>query len=144
MASTPCIYPTTIEDGRVYVGSTDGYLYCLGLDDGDLKWAQPTTDRSDPAGLSAIISSPVVYDGVVYITNEASKLYAFEADDDGDLVSGYPISLPIDESGHGDYGYGVTDVREQNICGASSPAIAAVGEVARTSSSAAMTGGCTG
>jgi hypothetical protein len=67
-----------------------------------------------------------VHNGVVYITNEASKVYAFTADDNGALVAGYPVVLPIDQSGHGDGGNGVTGA-QQNICGASSPAIAIVG-----------------
>lgn len=66
-------------------------------------------------------SSPVVHSGVVYITNEASKMYAFTADSNGTLLAGYPTALPVDT-------HGITDVRQQNICGASSPAIAAVGE----------------
>lgn len=115
VASTPCI-----SNGRVYVGSTNGYLYCLDLITGNQIWTRQTTDRSTPAGSSRIISSPVVYDGVVYITNEASKVYAFTADANGTPVSGYPVELPIAS-------HGITDVSQQNITGASSPSIAVVG-----------------
>ncbi|MBI2842162.1 MAG: PQQ-binding-like beta-propeller repeat protein, partial [Armatimonadetes bacterium] len=115
VASTPCV-----SDGRVYVGTTNGYLYCLNLTDGSQIWAQPTTDRTGAS--SKIISSPIVHDGVVYITNEASKVYAFTADNTGTLIAGYPIVLPIDT-------HGITDVNQQKICGASSPAIATVSSV---------------
>jgi outer membrane protein assembly factor BamB len=115
VASTPCI-----SDGKVYVGTTNGYLYCLNLANGSQIWARQTTDRSATPGNSRIISSPVVYNGVVYITNEASKVYAYTADSNGTLVAGYPIVLPIDT-------HGITNVNQQNICGASSPAIATVG-----------------
>ncbi len=122
VASTPCV-----SDGNVYIGTTNGYLYCLDLDNGNQIWARQTTNRSATPGSSPIISSPVVHNGAVYITNEASKVYAFTADNNGTLVTGYPIVLPIDTQGHGDGGNGVTDVRQQNITGASSPAIATVG-----------------
>ncbi|MEN6584073.1 MAG: PQQ-binding-like beta-propeller repeat protein [Armatimonadota bacterium] len=121
VASTPCIL-----DGRVYVGTANGYLYCLNLSDGSQVWARETTDRSATPASSKILSSPIVHNGVVYITNEASKVYAFTADVNGTPI-GNPIVLPIEQSGHGDYGNGVTDVDQQNICGASSPAIATVG-----------------
>lgn len=111
----------------MFVGASDGYLYCLNPSDGSEIWARQTTNRSATPGSNPIVSSPVVHNGVVYITNEASKVYAFAADSNGTLVTGYPIVLPIDQSGHGDGGSGVTDVRQQNICGASSPAIATVG-----------------
>ncbi len=116
VASTPCV-----SDGKVYVGTTNGYLYCLDLNTGSQVWARQTTDRSATPGSSRIISSPVVYNGVVYITNEASKVYAFTADSNGTLIANYPIVLPIDT-------HGITDGNQQNICGASSPAIATVGE----------------
>ncbi|MHB1459394.1 MAG: hypothetical protein ACYC0V_20985, partial [Armatimonadota bacterium] len=69
--------------------------------------------------------SPVVYNNVVYITNEASKVYAFTADNTGAQVFA-PISLPIDDSQRSAFRR-VTDVNRQNICGASSPAIGVVG-----------------
>jgi outer membrane protein assembly factor BamB len=113
VASTPCI-----SDGHVYVGTTNGYLHCLDFTNGGQEWAQPTTNRSD--GNSIIISSPVVYDKVVYITNEASKIYAFNADLEdpgfGDMLPGYPVELPI-------LAHGISAYR-RNITGASSPAIA--------------------
>ncbi|MBI2843605.1 MAG: PQQ-binding-like beta-propeller repeat protein [Armatimonadetes bacterium] len=129
VASTPCIV-----DQKVYVGSSNGYLYCLSLSDGSQIWSRPTYDRTE--SLSKIISSPVVHNGVVYITNEASKVYAFSADANGTRIWSdepneahdyLPIILPIDESGHGNDGNGVTGL-QQKICGTSSPAIATVGE----------------
>lgn len=115
VASTPCFY-----NGRVFVGSADGCLYCLDIATGGQIWSRQTTNRS--TGNSRIISSPVVHDGIVYITNEASKVYAFTADATGSIVDGYPMSLPIGD-------HGVTDVNQQNICGASSPAVATVQNV---------------
>lgn len=115
VASTPCIY-----DDKVYVGSTDGKLYCLDLDTGAYQWEAQTYDRSSPLLPSKIIASPVVHDGIVYIGNEAAKIYAYEADD-GDPVDGYPVVLPIED-------HGVTVMDTKNMTGVSSPAISTVGE----------------
>ena len=118
IASTACIVA-----GRVYVGTSNGYLYCLNLQDGTQIWAQPTYNRSFPAGLSKIIASPVVRGDVVYVGNEAAKVYAFNAAD-GTAKPGWasPVVLPID---HG--GAGILQVDVQNVTGVSSPAIATVG-----------------
>ena len=113
VASTPCIV-----DNRVYVGSTNGYLYCFDMD-GNQLWAQPTEDRSTPPQPSKILASAVVHDGIVYIGNEASKIYAFNADT-GEPQVGYPITLPI---------YYDTYLPAQNMTGTSSPAIARVNDV---------------
>ena len=48
-----------VEDGVVYVGARDGFLYALGADDGKLRW------RVDHK-ISWIITSPAVSEHVVY------------------------------------------------------------------------------
>ncbi|OFX14565.1 MAG: hypothetical protein A2Z18_00570 [Armatimonadetes bacterium RBG_16_58_9] len=117
VAATPCIW-----DGKVYVGTTNGYLYCLDIDDGSQVWEpQPTYDRTDPEEPSKIVASAVVHNGVVYVGNEAAKIYAFEADT-GDPVDGSPIVLPIED-------HGITSLETKNMTGVSSPAIATVGNV---------------
>jgi outer membrane protein assembly factor BamB len=54
---------------RVYVGSTDGRLYGLDLESGDLVWSFD--------GGSAFTASPAVADGRLVIGNGDGVLYCF-------------------------------------------------------------------
>jgi outer membrane protein assembly factor BamB len=56
-----------IVDGMVYVGSYDGNLYGLDLDDGEQVWA---------VGLGGSVGSPVYADGVIYVSINAGELFA--------------------------------------------------------------------
>ncbi len=93
VASTPAIFSVG-EQKRVVFGSMDGKVYCLrvfaeGSDAaGSLIWSYQTRNR-DEDGNGAILASPVVYDGRVYIGNESSWLYCLDGttnDPDGDLM----------------------------------------------------------
>ena len=60
-------------DGKIFVGSDDGHVYCLDADVGDLKWACRVTpeDRRIPGNGRIISQSPVrgglvVEDGLVF------------------------------------------------------------------------------
>lgn len=71
--------PTIAEDGTIYFGSHDGYLYALN-EDGVLKWkfkpAEPIYNQKWQR-YSAIISSPTISeDGTVYIIAPNNYLYA--------------------------------------------------------------------
>ena len=123
VASTPCVW-----NGKVYVGASNGYIYCLNLSNGTQVWAQQTTNRNSPATASKIIASPVVYRGVVYVGNEAGKMYALNAVT-GAAMTGYPVVLPIEI--HGVYG-----LNTQNMTGVSSAA------VSRTNGSDYLIFGC--
>ena len=65
VASSPAI-----EDGIVYVGSGDGYIYAVNASDGSELWKAATGDE--------ITSSPAIADGVVYIGSHDGNLYAYE------------------------------------------------------------------
>ncbi|MGO8688010.1 MAG: PQQ-binding-like beta-propeller repeat protein [Thermoguttaceae bacterium] len=56
-----------IDRGTVYVGSTDGNLYAVGLADGKRRWAMPTD-----LGFTA---APAVRDGRVYIGDNEGWFY---------------------------------------------------------------------
>ena len=56
-----------IDRGTVYVGSTDGNLYAVGLADGKRRWAMPTD-----LGFTA---APAVRDGRVYIGDSDGRFY---------------------------------------------------------------------
>jgi outer membrane protein assembly factor BamB len=87
----------TIQDGRVYVGSDDGYIYCLDARDGKLVWrfqAAPEGDRLLARGKMTSLWPPrtgvLVEDGVAYFSagvfpGERVYLYAARADD-GSLI----------------------------------------------------------
>jgi len=62
----------SVVDGRVYIGSYDGQLHCLGADDGSPLWRFPTGDDTD--------SSPVVVDGRVFVGCENGFLYCVDAE----------------------------------------------------------------
>jgi eukaryotic-like serine/threonine-protein kinase len=73
-----------ISNGAVYVGSYDGSLYAIDFNSGKLIWRYDTKGRSvNPARFDfdrqAILSSPAVVDGVVYIGSRDSHLYAVDA-----------------------------------------------------------------
>lgn len=56
-----------VVDGRVYVGSNDGYIYCLSADSGDLIWKYETG--------SYVPSSPTVSGGRVYVGSDDNYIY---------------------------------------------------------------------
>ena len=69
----PPRFAPAVADGRVFVACDDGYLYCLGEDDGSVRWRI----RGGPAdrcllgngrliGAWPVRGAPVVRDGVVY------------------------------------------------------------------------------
>lgn len=61
-----------VEDGILYIGSSDGSLYAINVSNRQLEWAPfPTGDD--------IWATPLVYDGVVYIGSFDKKLYAVDA-----------------------------------------------------------------
>jgi outer membrane protein assembly factor BamB len=67
--------PPTIEQGTVLFGSADGYVYCLTLDDGALRWrflAAPADRRLMSFGqlesVWPVTGSVLVQDGIVYCT----------------------------------------------------------------------------
>ncbi|MDK2990510.1 MAG: hypothetical protein PWR16_2039, partial [Methanoculleus sp.] len=64
-----------IADGRVYLGGTDGQLYCVDEETGETHWASDKIDATDYYGLS---SSPLVYDGTIYALSASDGvLHAF-------------------------------------------------------------------
>jgi len=62
-----------VADGRVYVGSYDGKVYCFSAYDNTLIWSYTTGDY--------VFSSPAVADGRVYVGSYDSKVYCFSAYD---------------------------------------------------------------
>lgn len=70
-------------DGHAYVGSWDGHLYCLALDDGEEKWSFETGGivMSNPA------ADPEA--GVVYVGSWDRYVYALDAHTGEELWSAY-------------------------------------------------------
>ncbi|NLA30456.1 MAG: PQQ-like beta-propeller repeat protein, partial [Methanomicrobiales archaeon] len=64
-----------IADGQVYLGGTDGRLYCIDEETGETLWESARIDMTSIFGLS---SSPLVYDGVIYALSASDGvLHAF-------------------------------------------------------------------
>ena len=61
-----------VSSGKVYVGSTDGKVYCLDAVSGAFVWSY-TTNFND------VTSSPAVVDGKVYVGSEDHKVYCLDA-----------------------------------------------------------------
>ena len=57
-----------VDDGTVYFGSYDNFLYAVDAATGQEKWSFETGDR--------VSSSPAVVDGVVYFGSDDGHLYA--------------------------------------------------------------------
>ncbi len=62
-----------IQDGRVYVGSDDGKLYCLDLDSGEPVWTHQTA--------GPIEAAPLIVGDTIYVGSDDMKLYALNAED---------------------------------------------------------------
>jgi outer membrane protein assembly factor BamB len=62
----------TVKDGRVFVGSDDGKIYCLNLSDGQEIWSFETED--------SIEAAPCILDDSVYVGSSDSFLYALDAE----------------------------------------------------------------
>jgi len=58
-----------LAGGRVFVGSQDGWVYCLDADDGDLIWSYPTGGW--------VFSSPAVAGERVFVGSDDHKVYCF-------------------------------------------------------------------
>lgn len=61
-----------VADERVYVGSYDGNLYAVDVEDGTETWRFETDDRID--------GSPAVVDGTVYVGSFDRRVYAIDAE----------------------------------------------------------------
>ncbi len=60
-----------VENGVVYVGSSDGNIYALDAKTGKLIWRYATSGR--------IWSSPTYWKGAVYVGSSDNRLYALNA-----------------------------------------------------------------
>jgi len=61
-----------ISNGKVYIGSSDSYIYCLNADNGNILWKYKTG--------GAIYSTPSISDEKIYISSFDSYLYCLNAD----------------------------------------------------------------
>ena len=69
---SPIRSSAAIEGGRVYIGSDDGKVYCLGLVNGREVWSFQTGD--------SVEASPCVLNGSVFVGSSDSFLYALDAE----------------------------------------------------------------
>jgi outer membrane protein assembly factor BamB len=63
VTSSPAVW-----EESVYVGSTDGYVYCLSAKRGELQWKFKTQ--------GPVISPPTIVDGIVYVGSTDHLIYA--------------------------------------------------------------------
>jgi len=80
-----------VADGRAYVGAYDGVCYAFALDSGELEWS---TELGGSIG-----SSPLYYDGVLYVSVEfptpEGRMFAVDAAT-GDVTWAEPDHRPTD------------------------------------------------
>jgi outer membrane protein assembly factor BamB len=67
--------------GRVYVGFADGYLATLNAKTGDVIWARSL--GGEGARFADVDSTPVIVDGVLYVSSYQGGVYALEPSDGG-------------------------------------------------------------
>jgi len=66
-----------IGDGKVFIGSTDGYVYALGLEDGELVWKFRAGDEE----VGDMVEAPPLFvRGVIYVGSWDGNMYALGAD----------------------------------------------------------------
>ena len=70
----------TIVNGKLYVGSNDGKIYCLDADTGDFIWNYTTGN--------AVWSTPAIADEKLYVGSWGGKIYCLDADT-GDFIWNY-------------------------------------------------------
>ncbi|WP_067048345.1 outer membrane protein assembly factor BamB family protein [Methanofollis ethanolicus] len=64
-----------VADGHVYLGGTDGKLYCIDEGTGSTLWS---SDQIDTTGYFGLSSSPLVYEGKIYALSASdSVLHTF-------------------------------------------------------------------
>lgn len=84
--------PAVVND-KVYVGSDDGYVYCLNAtsitSDGELVWRYQTG--------GAVSSSPAVVDGQVFVGSDDGCIYCLNATT-GDLIWKFPTGNAVHSS----------------------------------------------
>ncbi|HRQ88435.1 MAG TPA: PQQ-binding-like beta-propeller repeat protein, partial [Bacteroidia bacterium] len=66
-----------VADGRVFVGSQNGYFYAMDLEEGTLAWSF----KAD----GPIIAPAAVLEGVVYVGDTYGLVYALKAEDGAEL-----------------------------------------------------------
>ena len=88
----PVRFAPTVDNGKVYFGSDDGYAYCLNADDGELIWKYKPHPNDDlilgngrMISVCPVRTSLVVEDGIVYFCagvfpNEGVYMCALNAD----------------------------------------------------------------
>lgn len=88
-----------LHDGLLFISDYTGRLQCLDADTGALIWRREL-------GAGVWCASPVVADGVVYISTERQVLWGFSADRTGDvLFESRARSVPITPHVDGDVMY---------------------------------------
>ena len=79
-----------IRDGRVYIGTLDGYILCLDLRSGEEIWSYRTIESTDPSEFAPGFNAPTtVSDNAVYSGDEDGVLHAIDRDT-GDELWTYP------------------------------------------------------
>ena len=83
--------PAVMYDGKVFVGSMDGKVYCLDADDGGIVWQFLTG--------GSVRSSPVVVDNGVFVGSTDAKVYCLNTSDGkriwSYLTGGSVFSSPV-------------------------------------------------
>lgn len=93
-----------VDDGSVYVGSTDGHLYALDRANGDLRWTVEVPLSDD--------SPPVIVGKTVYVGSTDGHVYAFDARDgsrEWRIALDAPVSQGIAVSEASEFIYAGTD-----------------------------------
>ena len=78
-----------VDNGKVYVGGSDGYLYAFQTSSGNPVSGFPVAVGADEYG-----ASPAVSGGIVYFNSSEGKVWAFNAAN-GEPVLGFPTQVDL-------------------------------------------------
>jgi len=81
LSSSPCVI-----NGKVYVGSLDGNIYCIDAETGEKIWSYQTGD--------VVQSSPIVVNNKLYIGSADHNLYCLDAET-GEKIWGHEIDTAV-------------------------------------------------
>ena len=76
----PVLAGASVADGFVYAVSHDGYMAKLSIDDGSLAEKTYINNKSRPGEQGLCISSPMVYNGRIYVGSETGGLRCYEGE----------------------------------------------------------------
>lgn len=90
--SSKLISSPAYADDRIYIGTPSKSIYAIDVSNANVAWSVKT--RENPSS-AAILSSPIVVDGLLFFTDENEMLYCLGSPPEEQQIEGTLVSTPI-------------------------------------------------